>query len=180
MAEKISARKGDNQSDSQKTAHAVLNGLQAPEPVQQPTITGQAIADQIAAKLNRKLGYVPLDKAETDTQPQTLEGMFQTQYEEELEINDFPQSCRWKVTSREAINNIMEYSDAEIQIRGQYYAPGTEPGEGQERKLFLLITGQTELSIQKAKGEITRIIKEEFTRLQTSYQAPKVGRFKVM
>lgn len=51
--------------------------------------------------------------------------MFQTQYEEELEINDFPQSCRWKVTSREAINNIMEYSDAEIQIRGQYYAPGT-------------------------------------------------------
>ena len=68
MAEKISARKGDNQSDSQKTAHAVLNGLQAPEPVQQPTITGQAIADQIAAKLNRKLGYVPLDKAETDTQ----------------------------------------------------------------------------------------------------------------
>ena len=33
--------------------------------------------------------------------------------------------------------------------------------------------------IEKAKGEITRIIKEEFTRLQTSYQAPKVGRFKV-
>ena len=50
---------------------------------------------------------------------------------------------------------------------------------GDERKLFLLITGQTELSVQKAKGEITRIIKEEFTRLQTSYQAPKVGRFKV-
>ena len=50
---------------------------------------------------------------------------------------------------------------------------------GEERKLFLLITGQTELSVQKAKGEITRIIKEEFTRLQTSYQAPKVGRFKV-
>jgi hypothetical protein len=55
-----------------------------------------------------------------------------------------------------------------------------EPGEGDERKLFLLITGHTELSIQKAKGEITRIIKEEFTRLQTSYQAPKIGRFKVM
>ena len=72
MAEKISARKGDNQTDSQKTAHAVLNGLQAPEPVQQPTITGQAIADQIAAKLNRKLGYVPMDKAETDTQPTGL------------------------------------------------------------------------------------------------------------
>ena len=133
----------------------------------------------------------------------TIDGLYQTTYEEELEINDFPQSCRWKVTSREAIGNITDYSEADIQIRGVYYPPGKEPGEGEERKLFLLITGrvltlfgrifffrskfhtqktqsgQTELSVQKAKGEITRIIKEEFTRLQTSYQAPKVGRFKV-
>merc|ERR1712131_440570 len=74
---------------------------------------------------------------------------------------------------REAIGNITDFSEADIQIRGVYYPPGKEPGEGDERKLFLLITGQTELSVQKAKGEITRIIKEEFTRLQTSYQAPK-------
>ena len=56
--------------------------------------------------------------------------MYQTQYEEELEINDFPQSCRWKVTSREAIGNITDFSEADIQIRGVYYPPGKEPGEG--------------------------------------------------
>ena len=55
--------------------------------------------------------------------------MYQTQYEEELEINDFPQSCRWKVTSREAIGNITDFSEADIQIRGVYYPPVKEPGE---------------------------------------------------
>ena len=50
--------------------------------------------------------------------------MYTTTYEEELEINDFPQSCRWKVTSREALGNITDYSDADIQIRGVYYPPG--------------------------------------------------------
>ena len=59
-----------------------------------------------------------------------MEGMYQTTYEEELEINDFPQSCRWKVTSREAIGNITDFSEADIQIRGVYYPPGKEPGEG--------------------------------------------------
>lgn len=180
MAEKINARKGDGkQSESQATAEAVMKGL-AVKPAAAPTVSNKLLADQIAAKLNAKLGHVPMDRNETDQQQQqNLEGMYQTQYEEELEINDFPQSCRWKVTSREAIGNITDFSEADIQIRGVYYPPGKEPGEGEERKLFLLITGQTELSVQKAKGEITRIIKEEFTRLQTSYQAPKVGRFKV-
>lgn len=179
MAEKINARKGDGkQSESQATAEAVMKGL-AVKPAAAPTVSNKLLADQIAAKLNAKLGHVPMDRNETEQQAQNLEGMYQTQYEEELEINDFPQSCRWKVTSREAIGNITDFSEADIQIRGVYYPPGKEPGEGDERKLFLLITGQTELSVQKAKGEITRIIKEEFTRLQTSYQAPKVGRFKV-
>ena len=61
--------------------------------------------------------------------------MYQTQYEEELEINDFPQSCRWKVTSREAIGNITDFSEADIQIRGVYYPPGKEPGEGMFRNI---------------------------------------------
>lgn len=180
MAEKINARKGDSkQSESQITAHAVMNGL-VMQPAQAPVVSNKLIADQIAAKLNRKIGYVAMEKGENDNQQTVTEGTYTTTYEEELEINDFPQSCRWKVTSREALGNITDYSDADIQIRGVYYPPGKEPGEGDERKLFLLITGHTELSITKAKGEITRIIKEEFTRLQTSYQAPKVGRFKVM
>merc|ERR1711892_1568731 len=148
MAEKINARKGaDAQSESQITANAVMKGLTV-KPAATPTISNKLMADQIAAKLNAKLGHVPLDRDENSS-------------------------------VRQAFATITDYSEADIQIRGVYYPPGKDPGEGEERKLFLLINGQTELSVQKAKGEITRIIKEEFTRLQTSYQAPKVGRFKV-
>ena len=127
MAEKINARKGDSKkSDSQLTAEALMKGNKL-EPAAAPVVSNKLIADQIAAKLNRKIGYVAMDKAENDGPNGAnalTEGNYETTYEEELEINDFPQSCRWKVTSREALGNIAEYSDADIQIRGVYYPPG--------------------------------------------------------
>ena len=76
-------------------------------------ITAKAVADHLAAKLNAKLNYTPSDE------PMMVEdgGIFQ-KYEEELEINDFPQQARWKVTSKEALAQISEYSDAGITVRG--------------------------------------------------------------
>jgi len=93
-------------------------------------------------------------------------GIFQ-KYEEELEINDFPQQARWKVTSKEALAQISEYSEAGITVRGTYYAPGKPVAEG-ERKLYLAIESTAELSVQKAKVEITRLLKEELLKLNTS------------
>merc|ERR1712058_8433 len=80
---------------------------------------GKAVADHLAAKLNAKLNYTPSDE------PHMVEdgGIFQ-KYEEELEINDFPQQARWKVTSKEALAQISEYSEAGITVRGTYYGPG--------------------------------------------------------
>ena len=56
------------------------------------------------------------------TEPMMVEegggGIFQ-KYEEELEINDFPQQARWKVTSKEALAQISEYSEAGITVRGE-------------------------------------------------------------
>lgn len=48
----------------------------------------------MAEKLNAKLGYTAKQEEEEDV-TETV-----TRYEEELEINDFPQTCRWRVTSR--------------------------------------------------------------------------------
>ena len=76
-------------------------------------------------------------------------GVFQ-KYEEELEINDFPQQARWKVTSKEALAQISEYSEAGITVRGTYYGPGKSVPEG-DRKLYLAIESTQELSVQKAK-----------------------------
>lgn len=51
----------------------------------------------MAAKLNNKLNYQP--KEEDEPMVQDVESTF-SKYEEELEINDFPQQARWKVTSK--------------------------------------------------------------------------------
>lgn len=51
----------------------------------------------MAAKLNTRLNYQPKDDDEKmdDDSEQTFR-----KYEEELEINDFPQQARWRVTSK--------------------------------------------------------------------------------
>ncbi|KAJ3196163.1 pre-mRNA processing RNA-helicase [Irineochytrium annulatum] len=82
----------------------------------------------------------------------------------EIEINDYPQKARWKVTNKEQIVQITEMSGAAITTRGTYVLPGKQPGPN-ERKLFLhklqFIEGESQLSIDIAKKEIKRILKEE-------------------
>lgn len=61
----------------------------------------------MAAKLNTKLNYAPQESEELmegmmDENGETVTGASDViqKYEEELEINDFPQPVRWKITSR--------------------------------------------------------------------------------
>ena len=64
------------------------------------------------------------------------------------------------------MNQISEYSDAGITVRGTYYPPGKEPkSEDDEKKLYLAIEATSDMSLQKAKYEIKRIIREELLRL---------------
>lgn len=49
-------------------------------------------------------------------------------------------------------------------MRGTYFPPNKEPKEG-ERKLYLAIEATSDMAIQKAKKEITRLIKDELIRL---------------
>lgn len=51
----------------------------------------------MAEKINAKLGYNP--QVEEEKEPE-VQGETFKRYEEELEINDFPQTARWKVTSK--------------------------------------------------------------------------------
>ena len=65
---------------------------------------------------------------------------------------------------QEALAQICEYSEAGITVRGTYFPPGKQPKE-EERKLYLAIEATSDINIQKAKKEITRLIKEELVRL---------------
>ncbi|XP_029439721.1 LOW QUALITY PROTEIN: probable ATP-dependent RNA helicase DDX46 [Rhinatrema bivittatum] len=158
----------------QQATNAVLRG----GTIQAPTVSAKTIAEQLAEKINAKLNYVPVEKQEEEKQETGQSETFK-RYEEELEINDFPQTARWKVTSKEALQRIGEYSEAAITIRGTYFPPGKDPKEG-ERKIYLAIESANELAVQKAKAEITRLIKEELIRLQNSYQPTNKGRYKVL
>lgn len=65
---------------------------------------------------------------------------------------------------QEALAQICEYSEAAITVRGSFIPQGKEAKEG-ERKLYLAIEATNELAVQKAKKEITRLIKDELIRL---------------
>lgn len=162
---------------TQQTAEAILKGT-APVQVATPqSITARTVAEQLAAKLNNKLNYQPKDDEE-GVVPGGQTNMF-TKYEEELEINDFPQQARWKVTSKEALAQISEYSEAGLTVRGTFVPPGKNPPEG-ERKLYLAIESCSELSVQKAKREITRLIKEEMMKMTSTHHVFNKGRYKVI
>ncbi len=169
LASKITL-KNNPKGASQQAAESYLTGKQG-----QPLITAKTVADHLAAKLNAKLNYQPMEEAA----PVDAEQGFK-KFEEELLINDFPQQARWKVTSKEALAQISEYSDAGITVRGTYFLPGKPVPEG-ERKLFLAIESTSELAVQKAKVEITRLLKEELLKMKTSgMQHINKGRYKVL
>lgn len=62
-------------------------------------LQSKTLAEQMAAKLNNKLNYQPKEDDEVSIIGAGTESTFK-KYEEELEINDFPQQARWKVTSK--------------------------------------------------------------------------------
>ncbi|KAJ8318546.1 hypothetical protein KUTeg_003637 [Tegillarca granosa] len=145
----------DAQDITQQAAKSIMTGEGSA-----PQVASKTIAEQMAEKIHAKLGYrPPTEEEEQENNAETFK-----RYEEELEINDFPQTARWKVTSREALAQICEYSEAGITVRGTYFPPGKEIKEN-ERKLYLAIEATSDMAIQKAKKEITRLIKEELIRL---------------
>ncbi|XP_077402985.1 putative ATP-dependent RNA helicase DDX46 isoform X3 [Vanacampus margaritifer] len=177
LALKINAQKNlgaEAQDVMQQATNAILRG----GTIMTPSVSAKTIAEQLAEKINAKLNYTPVEKLEEERQAAEQSETVK-RYEEELEINDFPQTARWKVTSKEALQRIGEYSEAAITIRGTYFPPGKEPKEG-ERKIYLAIESANELAVTKAKTEITRLIKEELIRLQNSYQPTSKGRYKVL
>lgn len=81
---------------------------------------------------------------------------------------------------QEALAQISEYSEAGITVRGTYFTPGKPAPEG-ERKLYLAIESTNELAVSKAKIEITRLIKEELLKLQSSaHHIMNKARYKVV
>ena len=95
----------------------------------------------------------------------------------ELEINDYPQMARQKVISRDSLMAIQEMAQVVIITKGQYYAPGRNPPAG-ERKLYLLIEGETEDVVKAARKELRRQL-GEYAETAAPQQDSKYGKYSV-
>ena len=78
-----------------------------------------------------------------------------TYFTAEFEINDFPQAARFRVTHRDTVDEITDYTGTSITTRGVYVPPGHTPRFG-ERKLYLFIEGKTLQAVNRAKRELKR------------------------
>lgn len=88
-----------------------------------------------------------------------IDGLAEDYFCEELEINDYPQHARWKVTHRREMSHIMEMTDVAITSRGSYIPAGRKPAAG-ERKLYLLIEGKSRNAVRQGKKEVRRVLEE--------------------
>jgi len=104
-------------------------------------------------------------------------GPVKQRFTEELEINDYPQGARWKVTHKDALASITEFTGCGITAKGQYTQPGKNPPLG-ARKLYLFIEGNSVDEVKKAKAEIKRILDEAL--LTAHPEKPNLARYNVL
>lgn len=80
-------------------------------------------------------------------------------YYAELELNDYPQAARFRVTQKDAVSALMEMTGAALTVKGEYIPPGRAPKEGQ-RKLYIRIDADNEAAVEKALKEMRKAIFE--------------------
>jgi ATP-dependent RNA helicase DDX46/PRP5 len=100
-------------------------------------------------------------------------------YDAELEINDFPQNARWKITHKDTLVPIQEWTGAAITTRGTFLPPGRIVGAN-ERKLYLYIEGPNESSVKKAKAELKRVLEDCANHALNLPGSAQTGRYSVI
>jgi ATP-dependent RNA helicase DDX46/PRP5 len=174
IAEKVSANKNAKQGDNVDIARSIMMGSASSQ--LNSNVSSKSVAEQIAEKLNMKLNYTKQESQGLEADQENFKV-----FEEELEINDFPQQARWRITSKETISHICEYAEVGITVRGTYFPPTEKKLPLGERKLFLAIESLNEKGLSLAKSEIARIIKEEISKLQNpTVQLMNKTRYKIV
>jgi ATP-dependent RNA helicase DDX46/PRP5 len=77
----------------------------------------------------------------------------------ELDINDYPESARKRVSAKDYLDQVGELTTTQISVRGVWTKPGVRNMYGQKR-LHIHIEGDTKFSVQSALYEIKRYCEE--------------------
>lgn len=95
--------------------------------------------------------------------------------EMQMEINDYHQQVRRRLTSKDTLNKVSEQCEVGITVRGQFCPPGDRPNEP---KLYLAIEGTSEVNLDKAHVELLKVVKDEYDRINS--QPAGRGRFRIV
>ena len=100
---------------------------------------------------------------------------------EELEINDYPQQARWKVTQKETTSRLQDEFQTAVTLKGQYIDPsGKTPVVEGERKLYLHLEAQSKQILQNCILEIKRLLNEETLRVGARASSAGGARYSIM
>ena len=82
----------------------------------------------------------------------------------DLEINDYPQAARNKVTQRDFLSMMHDLTNCSISVRGVYVEPGKKMAPG-HKKLRLHIVGESKYEVESAYREVRRTVEEKAAEL---------------
>jgi ATP-dependent RNA helicase DDX46/PRP5 len=75
---------------------------------------------------------------------------------------------------------ISDYTGAALTTRGSFFPPGKTP-QGGERKLYLVIEGETQAIVEKAMSEVRRLLYEALQAEQDKPSGkPAYGKYSVV
>lgn len=106
-------------------------------------------------------------------------GALPVEYDEVIYINDYPQPARWKVVQKDSIGNVADTFGVSVITRGIYLPPGKQLGPNED-KLNLRIVGTHKQSVQSARAEVERMLKEETLRVAGSGGGRNIGKYSVV
>lgn len=174
----------DEEEETTQSSLDPSNNTTSAKSQTEPQISGPLTAKQIAeqraqAILNLKVlskpSHAPITAPSVEpviAPPKSVPT--KKRIEIKLEINDFHQQVRRRLTSKEALAKISEHCEVGITVRGQFCQFGSKP---LEPKLHLAIEGTTDASVEQAERELKLLVKDEYTRINS---APATrGRYKV-
>jgi ATP-dependent RNA helicase DDX46/PRP5 len=120
--------------------------------------------------LLRKAGIIPAEGPAKEGEVDLASGqpvqVSDSHWVQEFVINDYPQEARWKVTQKETTSRLQEEFRTAVTMKGSYFPPGKEPGEGQ-RKLYLHLEATSGNALRNGVREIQRLLNEETLRVGT-------------
>ncbi|BFZ60206.1 pre-mRNA processing RNA-helicase [Saitoella coloradoensis] len=102
------------------------------------------------------------------------------EYRAILEINDFPQKARWAVTNRTNIAKVLDATGVSITTKGQLVPKGESAPVGSS-KLYLLVEGESQISVEGAMKELKRLLTEgTVAAIENEGRGGPTGRYSVL